>query len=386
MSDQPEQQPQQYEQTQQTRYGIPPVPNYVPPQQQSQWSSQQFQPVPTNPPNKGFFNKKVGPVPLWIFILVIIVLIPIVANAIMGGKSNTGTTSFNSSSRTSTLGKTLHTFFSPNGATSTASLKWSPDGSTLQAVRMNGAVQTWDTASWHSILNYQIPAKLLTVVAWSPSGDYFATTNFMESNTIRVWNTLTGENILTHSGHTANVMALAWSPDGKRIASAGDDKTVQVWNAATGETLLTYHTDGVISVAWSPDGKRIASAGGDKTVQVWDAATGNRIVTYHGNTNGAWSVAWSPDGTKLASADYVDFRDEINGMKETTVQVWDAATGTRIVTYRGHIGQADALMWSPDGKRIASAGDDKTVQIWNASTGLSLFCIISIFRGSIALC
>jgi len=67
--------------------------------------------------------------------------------------------------------------------------------------------------------------------------------------------------------------------------------------------LLTYTGHaylGVIDVAWSPDGKRIASAGDDHTVQIWDAATGRHILTYRGHLARVYTVAWSPDGQRIA--------------------------------------------------------------------------------------
>src|SRR5438876_1747399 len=39
------------------------------------------------------------------------------------------------------------------------------------------------------------------------------------------------------------------------------------------------------------------------------------------------------------------------------------------VIYRGHTQSIISVAWSPDGKRIASAGNDGTVQVWNAATG-----------------
>jgi len=68
---------------------------------------------------------------------------------------------------------------------------------------------------------------------------------------------------------------------------------------------------------------------------------------------GLQSVGWSPDSKYIAS-----------GSWDSTVQVWDAATGRHIFTYEGHVGAVGAVAWSPDGSRIASAGD--TVRVWQA--------------------
>lgn len=45
------------------------------------------------------------------------------------------------------------------------------------------------------------------------------------------------------------------------------------------------------------------------------------------------------------------------------------AISTALVTYKGHAGGVIGLAWSPDGKQIASCGDDGTVQVWEAATG-----------------
>jgi WD domain, G-beta repeat len=128
--------------------------------------------------------------------------------------------------------------------------------------------------------------------------------------------------------------------------------------------LYTYrgHSGGVITVAWSPNGRRIASVSDD--VQVWDAADGGHVFTYRGHSNDqnvfVSAVAWSPDGRRIASG-------------SMDVQVWDAADGSHVFTYRGHSSYVHAVAWSPDGKRIASGGDDGTIQVWDAVDGSHVF-------------
>jgi hypothetical protein len=51
------------------------------------------------------------------------------------------------------------------------------------------------------------------------------------------------------------------------------------------------------------------------------------------------------------------------------VQVWDARTGRKLLTYRGHSDYVHALSWSPEGRCIASVGYDGSVQVWDATTG-----------------
>src|SRR5262245_44027618 len=67
---------------------------------------------------------------------------------------------------------------------------------------------------------------------------------------------------------------------------------------ATGSALPTKftayhgHTSTVFTVAWSPDGTRIVSGGNDNTIQVWNATSGKRLLTYTGHLGSIWAVAW----------------------------------------------------------------------------------------------
>ncbi|MDQ2903706.1 MAG: hypothetical protein M3Y81_09155 [Chloroflexota bacterium] len=148
-----------------------------------------------------------------------------------------------------------------------------------------------------------------------------------------------------------------------------------------GTLLRRYHEHAgwVLAVAWEPEGSQIASAGADGTVRIWESESGRSLVTYHGHTRllnqinlqaKIYAAAWSPEGLRIASAG-----------DGSTVYVWNATTGQTLTLYKGHAGSGVApsvyaVAWSPSGKQIASAcsssGFDKTIHLWDADTGQTL--------------
>ncbi|WP_190240922.1 WD40 repeat domain-containing protein [Nostoc sp. 'Peltigera membranacea cyanobiont' 210A] len=114
-------------------------------------------------------------------------------------------------------------------------------------------------------------------------------------------------------------------------------------------TIFKGHKSAVWRVAFSPDGQTIASASGDFSIKLWQL-DGTLIRTLK-HERGVWGIAFSLDGH--------------------TIKVWKI-DGTLLVTLNGHTSNVSSVAFSPDGKTLASGGDDQLVIMWDLEQILHL--------------
>jgi WD40 repeat protein len=183
-------------------------------------------------------------------------------------------------------------------------------------------------------------------------------------------------NTIAASVHNHKISRLKFSPDDKNLASLSCEQ-LYLWDVNSGEQLKSF--GGYLEVDFSADGNTLVSDNIDYGLYLWDIDTGKKIASPEAEYIG--DLAYSPDGTQLAVAGW-QIRSKI---KERIYLVYlhdatklpagnaDETAFQRLpIEMSGHLYLPYAVIFSPDGKMIASADAQGNVYVWDATTGALL--------------
>ena len=243
-------------------------------------------------------------------------------------------------------------------AAAVRSVTFSPDGSQIATASFDKKIGIWDVRNHSTFLSPRTPYKRHLLVAFSPDGHTLASGG--DDTTVRLWDTKTRDQIgepLT-PGHSARVRSVAFSSDGERLVSGSRDETVVEWNIKDrkriGDQPLKGPEGSIYQALYSPDGKRIVASSRDGTIWVWNAITHERVGDpLQGHDGVVNSVAFI--GSNLL----------VSCSNDKTIRFWRMLDGQPTVV---HDKAVRAVAYSPvDHGLIATAGDDGAVKLWNVS-------------------
>ncbi len=258
-------------------------------------------------------------------------------------------------------------------STEPASVAIAPDGSSIAVGFSNGALRLYPLPpqSKSDLLWEQPTAHNDGVTHLVFSSDSTLLASASADETAKLWQVNGGKLQQILNGHTEDISAVAFSSDNHTIATASYDGQIGLFTVGTEQKTFynkAHEGEEINAVSFNKDGTQLLSTS-DHGVRLWDFSSNTLTLTLseeYPKTKDflIWSTL-SPDDNQIASVG----RDQI-------VHIYSTQFKNTLYYLSGHESTIYRVIYSPDGKQVATISADASLRLWDLhNKGSELFTL-----------
>lgn len=217
-------------------------------------------------------------------------------------------------------------------------------------------VEIWDLTK-HEKIGTLTKEKMRDVdsLLFSPDGNILVVG--FEQQGIFSWDLNTGDKIFQVDIKEPTIRRLAFDPKGKLLATGGRSFKTQVWDFDKGEEIILPILPFSQSIAFSNDGSLFA-IGHFKEISLWHVTPdGLEEGDTFADVRVGEDFVFSPDDKTLVFSSPLP--------DQTLIKILDLNTQNEIKVLKGHTEAITRLVFSHDGRTLASASVDGTILLWD---------------------
>ena len=231
------------------------------------------------------------------------------------------------------------------------SVSWRSDGVEFATAGHDGQAKVWDGFSGQEIVSLPAGDSWVTKVTYNPSSNCLATA---AGKQLKLWNQ-EREAFYESSDHSSTIADIGWNPLGSGIAVAAyNGVTLHVPGKQKKPRKYICKGSSLV-LAWSPDAKYIATGEQDSTVHFWHRASGEE-ARMCGFPTKVLELSWDSTGQWLVTGG------------SSSVILWDCSgkgpAERKPREYVEHSNKLTQLAFQPNGKLLASACNDAVLALW----------------------
>lgn len=177
--------------------------------------------------------------------------------------------------------------------------------------------------------------------------------------TLCFWDVQNGHRISIMNGHTRKVTSCCVNQQMDLIASASLDRSARIWNPHKGEQICCFSLKWPVNcISFHPEKNQIVIGCWDSTLQIWDITSQSKIAVMRGLQSSAQAVTYSPSGKHIIATSL-----------EGNANIWAANKGSMIGNIFDQNGCINKIVFNPHGSMMAIVGDDRKLKLWSDQLG-----------------